>query len=431
MAKALTPNGIEALKPGRDRREIPDPSLSGLYIVVQPTGAKSWAVRYRFNGKPSKLTLGRWPIMGLADARRAAGEALVKVEAGINPAAEKKAEKAARKAAGEDADADRNKVLNLIEQYYKRHLSTIRSGNGVLAAMMRYVVHDGAKALDRRATADLSKVPLRWGDREIQSITKRDVIELLDDIVDTGTVTTANRVRAYLSGFFNWCIGRDVIDLSPMSGVKAPAKEKSRDRVLSDDEVRWFWLACEKVGAPWEQFAKSLLLTGQRLNEVAKMSEDELRGDMWHLPASRTKNQRPHDVPLSDAVRGILDTLPRIVGRDSRSRGLIFSTNGKSAISGFSKTRNNIHDAMLEIAQEELVGVEIPRWTFHDLRRTAATGMARLGIPLRVTEAVLNHVSGSGAGIVSVYQRHDFADEKRAALEAWAGFVDRIVNGTP
>lgn len=208
--------------------------------------------------------------------------------------------------------------------------------------------------------------------------------------------------------------------------MKPVAKEKSRDRVLNDDEIRWFWKACERAEYPWRQAGQTLLLTGQRLNEVLGMTDDELHGDAWHLSAERTKNGREHIVPLSQAARDVLSSVERIEG-PSR---LLFTTTGRTPVSGHFKARNRLSRLMAEIAEAETgEAIEIPHWTFHDLRRTAATGMARLGIPVRVTEAVLNHVSGTGGGIVAVYQRHDFADEKRQALEAWARFVQALVEG--
>ncbi|MCA8868634.1 MAG: integrase arm-type DNA-binding domain-containing protein [Rhodobacteraceae bacterium] len=404
MAKALTTKAIEAAKPGDNRREIPDPALSGLYLVVQPSGVKSWALRYRFAGKPKKLTLGRWPVMGLADARAAASDAIEAVELGNDPGAAKKATKAARL---EAQLSERDKIKTLVGQYGKRHLSTLKSGHHVKRELERHVV-------------------AVWGERDIHDISKRDVIDLLDGIADTGRVVTANRVRAYLGKFLNWCAERDIIDQSPAMGVKPAAKEKSRDRVLSDDEIRWFWRACDDLGQPWGHLGKTLLLTGQRLGEVVGMTDREVNGDTWHLEADRTKNGRAHDVPLSEAARAVLGAVERVRG----AAGYVFTTTGTSPVSGYFKGRNHIAKRMTEIASDECgEAVEIPHWTFHDLRRTAATGMARLGIPVRVTEAVLNHVSGTAGGIVSVYQRHDYADEKRAALDAWARLVGDLVDG--
>jgi integrase len=405
MARPLTTKAVEAFKPDPDkRREVPDPGLSGLYLVVQPSGAKSWAFRYRWGGKPKKLTLGRWPVMGVADARRAASDAAEAVDRGDDPGAAKKEAKAERMAA---QLAERDTVAKLVEQFDRRHLSRLKSGRTVRRELDRHVV-------------------AVWGERDIHTITKRDVIDLLDGIADSGRAVTANRVRAYLNKFLGWCVERDVIATSPATGVKPVAKEAARDRVLSDDEIRWFWQACGEVGQPFGPLARLLLLTGQRLGEVAGLTDAEIAGDTWHLSAERTKNGRAHDIPLSEAASAVLRGVERVKG----PAGYVFTTTGETPVSGWHRARNNIAERMAEAAERERgEPVEIPHWTFHDLRRTAATGMARLGIPVRITEATLNHVSGTAAGIVSVYQRYDYADEKRQALDAWGRYVAQLVEG--
>ncbi|MCB5200243.1 Site-specific recombinase XerD [Loktanella sp. DSM 29012] len=403
MARALTSKAVEAMKSDPTRRlEIADPALSGLYLVIQPSGAKSWALRYRWAGKSAKLTLGKWPLLGVADARAAASEAIDKVDHGRDPSADKKATKAARL----DAQlSERDKVKTLVDQYDQRHLIGLKSGRTV------------RRELDRHVLAV-------WGDRDIHEIQRRDVIDLLDGIADSGRIVTANRVRAYLNTFFAWCVERDILAGSPATGVKPVAKEISRDRVLSDTEIRWFWEACENAGQPWGPLGKLLLLTGQRLSEIAGMTDSEIYDATLHLGALRTKNGRAHDVPLSKAAMDVLSSMVQIEGQ----AGLYHTTNGETPLSGFHKGRNRLADGMRAIAREDAgEPTEIPHWTFHDLRRTAATGMARLGIPVRVTEAVLNHASGTGGGIVAVYQRHDYANEKRNALDAWSQFVLALV----
>lgn len=403
MPRAFTAKSIETLKPDPKRRkEVPDPALSGLYLVVQPSGVKSWAVRYRHGGKTRKMTLGKWPILSLADARLAASEAFDAVEHGRDPGREKITAEKARA-----LDADRDTVDALVTSYASRHLAKLKSG----ATVKRELERHAAEA---------------WKGRDINTIQRRDVLDLLDSIVDSGREVTANRVRAYLSGFFNWCIERGVVEVSPVAGVKPPAKEVSRDRVLSDDEIRWLWQACGEVGQPWGPMTKLLLLTGQRRSEVSGMTDREVTGETWHLSPDRTKNGKPHDVHLTDSALGILEGMERIKG----SSGYVFTTTGETPVSGFNKAQNRTAKHMELIASKDRgEAVEIQKWGFHDLRRTAATGMARLGIPVRVTEAVLNHTSGTGGGIVAVYQRHDYADEKRNALEAWAKFVASLVDG--
>ena len=307
-------------------------------------------------------------------------------------------------------DDDRDLIKNLIADFDCRHLSKLRSGTAV------------------RRQLDLYVIPA-WGARKAQSIGRRDVIDLLDAIADEGKLTTANRVRSYVAKFLGWLVERDVLQVNPAQGVKRPAKEVARERVLSDDEVRWLWAAADAVGEPWGPFAKVLLLTGQRLREVSKASDAEMADGVWHLAGSRVKNGRPHDVPLSDGTRAVLGGVTRIADGNGKIP-YIFSTTGRSPISGFFKAQARLIEAMEKIAtKEQGRHVTVAPWVFHDLRRTAATGMARLGIAVRVTEAVLNHVSGTGSGIVAVYQRHDHATEKKAALEAWAQLVMRLVDG--
>lgn len=400
----LTAATVDRMQPTDRRQEVPDDLCTGLYLVVQPTGKKAWQVRYRHGGTHRRMKLADYPVLTLADARARARDALAAASEGRDPAEEVRAAKAPK------PEDNRDKIKVLIGQYHKRHLASLKSGDVVRRELDRFVVAE-------------------WGERDIHSITKRDVIDLLDGIADSGRVVTANRVRAYLNKFLNWTVERDILPMNPATGVKPVAKETSRDRVLTDDEIRWFWAACEAGGYPWGPLGKVLLLTGQRLNEVAQITDREIRGDLWHLSADRTKNGRAHDVPLSKAVRGVLDAVERVAD-DKGVVHFIFTTTGNSPVSGFFKARAHLAEAMERLAAEERGGpVEIPRWTFHDLRRTAATGMARLGIAVRVTEAVLNHVSGTGGGIVAVYQRHDYADEKRAALDAWARFVVHLVEG--
>jgi len=185
------------------------------------------------------------------------------------------------------------------------------------------------------------------------------------------------------------------------------------------------WRALEKVGWPFGPIGNLLLLTGARRDEVASMrwGELDLTSGTWRLPKERTKNKRPHEVPLSDAAIEVIESLPRIEGKD----GLVSTTTGATAVSGFSRAKRAIDAAMLKTLPEGVASP--PHWTLHDLRRTVATNLQRLGVRLEVTEAVLNHTSGSRAGIVGVYQRHEYAAEKRAALDAWAKRIEAIVEG--
>lgn len=386
----LTPKSVEAERPTRQRREIPDAGAAGLYLVVQPTGGKSWAARYRFDGKPIKLALGKYPIMSLAEARSEVADVKAKVERGIDPAAERRAEKAAEV-------PNFVTVLAAFEDYKKKKLATMKSGAVTGRELQRHFVSV-------------------WSDRDIAGITRRDIIERRDDIGEDGLITTANNTTAYLSAFLTWCLDRELVPANNALRIKKKPGEKTRDRVLSDDELRRFMKACQEVRDPWGDLGMVLLLTGQRLNEIACMSTLEVVGKMLELPSDRTKNGRPHDVPLSDAVIEVLGRRP-CVPVPKKKHGYYFTTNDIAPVSGFSKARLAIHEKM---------GEDVPHWTFHDLRRTLATRMEGMGVPISVTEAILNHVSGSKSGIVGIYQRHQYAVEKREALDAWAEELARI-----
>lgn len=406
MAKALTDRAVEAAKPDpARRREMPDAALPGFYLVIQPSGAKSWALRYRAAGKPRKLTLGAWPGLGLAEARKAARAALAKATEGADPAAEKVAAKAKEKtkAATEAAEA-RDKVENVVADFLRRHASKNRTAAETARIFNREVLP-------------------KWKDKKIQDVTRRDVIDLIDGIADRGAPVMANRVLANVRKFGNWCVSRDVLAVSPAAGVKGPAPEAARDRVLTDDELRAFWTATGKMGAPFGPMFRVLLLTAARREEVAGATEAEIDGDVWTLPASRAKNGRAHVIPLSPQALAAMAAQPRIASAE----GWIFTTNGRTPPSGFARAK-----ARLDVLMREALGeTDLPAWRLHDLRRTAASGMARLGVNLPVVEKLLNHVSGSFGGVAGVYQRHEFADEKRAAVNLWGAFVQDLCEGRP
>jgi integrase len=392
MAKKLTPISVEKAKPdAKKRREIADGGKPGLYLVVQPSGKKSWAVRYRrlSDGHPRKLTLDGFPSLALA--RKLAQQALDSAAEGGDPAAQKKV-------------ARKNRGSDIFGEVTERFLARGKTPNG------RAWRESYAKELKRLLSKEVLPV---WGERRIQDVTRTDVRDLLERFDGIN----ANRVLAAVRRVFNWAVEIDLLSASPVAKVKAPHAERSRDRVLSDDEIRHFWRACGIIGYPFGDLAKLLLLTGQRRTEIAGMrwKEIDLEKREWLIPATRTKNAKPHLVPLSDAALDVINSTPRLEGE------YLLTTTGDTHVSGYSRGKRAIDVHM----------GELPRWTFHDLRRTTASGMARLGIALPVIEKVLNHSSGSFAGIVGVYQRHHFSDEKRRALEVWGAFILDLVDGRP
>ena len=416
MARALTVLAVERAKSDPAKRlEIPDGGLPGLYLVVQTSGAKSWALRYRFGGKPRKLTLGAFPGIGLVAARDLATAAIRANAEGRDPG---EAKREARQEAAVERDLFENVAAQFIDRYARRQ--TRKSSWMEAARLLGFRPEPDATS---KASAPLEStgagIAARWKGRAVSEITRRDVIDLLDDTVDRGATTMANRELAAIRRLFNWCLERGIIDASPCAGVKAPAAERSRDRLLSDDEIRLFWKGADAIGWPFGPLFKLLLLTGQRRDEVGEMRWREIDSDgrLWVLPRERVKNDRVHEVALSDAALAILKALPRVSGRP----GYVFTTNGTTAVGGYSRAKERLDRFMGE------AGMTGEPWRLHDLRRTAASGMARLGINLPVIEKVLNHVSGSFGGIVGTYQRHSLADEKRHALDTWGAHVERLV----
>ena len=396
MARPLTQIAIDSQKAAGKRREVPDGRVSGLYLIVQPSGAKSWAVRYRFDGRQRKFTIGPYPVIDLSTARKKALEALAVIAGDKDPAVEKKATREARRA----AQSTKETVAAVAASYIERSKRNLGAS--------------WAAQSDRLLRVEI--VPV-IGSKRLANVARSDLHDLLDAIVDRGAPVTANRALAVFRRLCNWAIERGVITASPCDRIKAPAVEKSRDRVLSDDEIKLVWKAFEIVDWPWGQIAKLLLLTGQRRSEVAGMTwgEVDLAAKTWTIARERSKNGRAHEVPLSDAAMRILQARPHIGDK------FVFSVTGKKPVAGFSGAKKELDKAIYPKA--------IKPWTFHDLRRSTASGMAGLGIAPHVVEATLNHKTGVIRGVAAVYNRYSYATEKRAALDAWARRLEAIVNG--
>jgi integrase len=408
MAKDLTVKGLESIKPGAARREVPDGHTRGLYFIVQPTGAASWAFRYRFAGKPKKLSIGPYPAIDIKVARELAGDATKSVARGDDPAAQKQASKSAARAARE---RDLDVVEDLVDSFIERHAKKKTKPKSWM---------ETKRILDR-------EVVEAWRGRRLSTIGRAEVHKLLDRVGDRAPIL-ANRVLAALRRMCSWAVERGLITTSPCEGVKAPSAERERERVLSHEEMRVAWAAFEEAAFPFGRLAQLLLLTGVRLREAAeaRWSEIDLADKTWTIPKERSKNGNEHEIALSDAALRILESLPRIAGGKGYP-GLVFSTNGRTAISGFSRAKEGF-DAAIECGRD---GDAPERWTFHDLRRSCATGMAELGIAPHVVEAALNHKSGTIKGVARIYNRHNYRDERRVALQAWGKRVEQILTGAP
>jgi integrase len=409
MSNQLTAIEVERMPAASVRQEIPDEH--GLYLVVQPSGAKSWAFRYRdLAGRSRKLTLGPYPSVDLKQARKLALKAAAAVAEGRDPAGEK------REAKVEAARAATDAFETLAERFIRERVSersrprTVRE----YARQLGFRVGDDGALIKSGAG-----VVADWRGRKTSEIKRTDVKRLVGGIRARGARVLANRTLATLSALFGWAVSEDIIEENPCIGVERPASEVSRERVLEDDELARIWKACDELGYPFGAAIKLMILTGQRRGEVAGMTwrEANLESGTWSLPGVRTKNARAHNVPLSAAAVDVLVGAPRIKG------DFVFTVDGNGPITSFARAKERLDAAIAEPALE--------RWTLHDLRRTVATGLQRLGIRLEVTESVLNHVSGTRGGIAGVYQRHDWAEEKAHALGGWADHVERIVAGAP
>ena len=379
----------KAEPPSAGQVEIWDGKVPGFGIRVSSSGAKSFVLLYRHAGKPRRMTLGRYPMLSLAEAREKATAAIRQLEQGIDPVPTK--EEIQRQDEARVVYRFEDVVGSFIKLHCERHNRAVTA-------------KDTARILKNRFVT-------RWADRDIRDITRMEIVRLLDGIVEAGTPSAANHALSAIRKFFNWCLERGLLETSPCLGVKKPTKDRSRDRVLDAAETRAIWQAADHVGVPFGPIVKLLLLTAQRRSEVGSMQWGHLDLDAreWTLPAELTKSNRAHIVPLTPEACRLIASLPRF------SDVYVF---------GASNPGRPFSD--YAIGKQRLDSVaQVPNWTLHDLRRTAATQMARLGTPPHVVERILNHTSGTFGGVAGVYNRFQYVPEMRAALDRWAKAIDR------
>jgi integrase len=263
------------------------------------------------------------------------------------------------------------------------------------------------------------------GSKGISDVTRQDIVQLLDRVAKRGPVM-ANRTLAYVRRFFNWCVERGHLAQNPCAGLKPPGQVSSRDRVLTDRELVEVWLASEKQGYPFGDIVQLLILTAQRRNEVAGMRWEELDLDnkTWTIPAERAKNKRRHEVPLTDTALKIVRGITKL-----NDCPFVFSKTSKTAVSGFSKAKRALDENILGARQRnDEEATPLPHWTFHDLRRTATTGMARLEVPPHVADAILNHKDGTISGVAAIYNQYDYLKDSQIALKKWEQHVLKQVS---
>ncbi len=384
-----------------------DAAMPGFGLRVYPSGRKSFVLSYRNGGGRKRLiVLGAYGLdFTLDQAHDKATRERGKLVDGADPLADRQRERITAEA----GDTFEIVAESFIERYVKPNKRP------------RPAAED-----ERIINRDL--IP-KWGTRKPEDISRRDVIELLDGITDRGSPVQANRVLAVVRKLFGWCVERAILDVSPVVGVKAPTKEIKRDRVLDDNDLRLVWKAADKLGWPFGPAIQLLVLTGQRRGEVAgmKWAYLDLDGDAptWTLPREATKADRAHTVPLSPQVVAIIEGLPR---GDSV---FLFDTgrcDGDTPIKGFSYTKRDLDAGITKLAEKDGTSPLTP-WTLHDIRRSAASGMAALNVPPHILSRVLNHAAGAAEGITAIYNRHSYAEEQRHALNSWGAHIERIVAG--
>lgn len=268
-----------------------------------------------------------------------------------------------------------------------------------------------------------------WLTRPASSITTTDAVLVLDRIKATGAAVTANRALAYARAAYGWALRRQMVPSNPLTGIERPAEERSRDRVLSAEEVGAIYRAAGKLSAPNDAFVRVLLLTLQRREEVAQMRWSELSADLttWTLPRERAKNDRAHVVHLAEPVRDLVAKVPRFA-----ECPFVFAGGTKRPITAHSLAKRTIDAAVtVERTKAGIEPVVLPKWIYHDFRRAGVTALAGMGFPPHVCDRLLNHVTGAIQGVAAVYQRAEFLAERRAALDAWAAHVLRAAEGKP
>jgi integrase len=374
IKRHLTDASIQRTKPpAKGSLEIFDLGYPGLALRIGHGGAKSFEIFYRVNGKLRRDTLGRWPAVSLADARNAWRKTREAIGRGETPRREN--------------EAPALLFENVVEEWIRRDQSKNKPSS----------LYQVTRSLE------VNLLPA-WRGKRVDEIGKRDVIDLLDRIADRGAPMMARRVQSYIRRFFRWCIERDILKIDPTQAMPRVSNGKSRDRVLTDAELAKVWAACD---GPYGAVVRMLALTGARREEIARLRWSEIDGSTIKLEGSRTKTGAPHTIPLSSAAQALLNSLPHI-------GDFVFS--GARPISDWSHLKRSLDGAS-----------GVTSWRIHDLRRTVATGLQKLGVNLQTIEAVLGHTSGSRSGVVGVYQRHSFDAEKRAALEAWGAHVMALV----
>jgi len=374
---------------GKSELLVFDDELPSFGLRLRSGGSRTWFVQYRQGKRQRRMVVGKYPALPPEQARNMAGELLARVRLGEDPQAIRQESRLA-------VPEKKLTVGDIVAQYLDT--ASKRQKPSTYKETHRHLSRDWT---------ELHVMPVADIEREHVAIEIRRLAK------QTGPVS-ANRARANLSACFSWAMGEGLAPKNPVIGTNKAVDETPRDRVLTHAEIRTVW---QGTAAPhdFDAVVRLLLLTGQRREEVASMawSELDLDDSLWHLPKERTKNGRPHIVPLSDTAMSILAARPRRSERD-----LVFG-HGRGGFSGWSQSKKRLDSR-----------INLPPWRIHDLRRTFVTGLYEIGVQPHVVEAAVNHISGHRAGVVGVYNRAEYLPEKRRALADWADHLMALFNGS-
>jgi integrase len=457
VAKLLTDAGVRKYAPGPKRRRIKD-STPGLALVIEPSGFKAFEMRFRTpTGRIGKIRLGPYTSerelkdepqlehigsqLTLADARLLAQKVHRERALGCDVIADHKAAKHRRRAeiAGRAATSFAACLHDFIVEHRVEKWGTRprRWRDTARTLGLDYPRNsDPATTQPQVIKGSLADI---WGDRAVAAFDDHLIHEVVRDAGKHGIPGLGRRNRgvsdsrkralhAALATFFGWLKKERKIASNPVIHVDRPAPPAARERTLGDTELRWFWRATDVVGEPFGALLKRLALSGVRLSEAAGMRRSELGDDgSWNLPGARTKNHRAISLPLSALTHQIIAGVPSKPGSD-----LVFSTTGSTPISGWSRMKKRLDKAMLDIAKQEKPDTTvIEKWRLHDLRRSFASGLQRLGVRTEVIERALSHLSGSFQGVAGIYQRDPMTEDVRAALALWSSHIESLVSGRP
>lgn len=380
----------------------------GFGVRVYNSGTRVFYHAYTFDGKRRFLNLGEYPTVSLADARKRYNASKKKIDDGIDPLLEKDAAKAERKRTPFVSDF----VDEFIKIYAKEH-------------------NRGWKEIERALKSEI--VP-RWGKRKMTDIKRRDLILVLDEIKERGAPVMANRVLAYTRKMFSWAIDRAVLEVHPFLMMKRPNKEETRERVLSEAEIKLFWnnLGDCKMSDKIKRALKLILVTGQRPGEVIGMHRNEINGDWWEIPAERSKNKQPHRVFLTTTAKQLIGDATGFIFESPVHPANPLGSPPDPGKSYEVRTMTSDIKANLPHTPESKVldKLKIPHFTPHDLRRTAATQWAEMEISGDMIDRLQNHITKQKQGVGHIYNRYSYNKEKQMVLEQWERKLNSIVSGS-